>query len=180
MVNETLARRYAGAVFTLAQQQGDAEAVGRDLRTLRDALYEDETTRRFFLSPVVDRHEKERLLAASFAGKTSDIALHTVLLLVRKRREALLPEIVRQYDRFEMRARGDEPLTVTSAKELSREQFSRLVSRLERIYGTRFEAQLRVDPELIGGLRIMMGDRRIDGSIERRLAELSRTLFAAN
>lgn len=180
MISESLARRYAAAVFSLADQSHCAPAVGNDLRILRDAIYAEETAQRFFLSPVVDRREKERVLAKAFAGKASDIALHTLLLLVRKRREALLSEIVRQYGKLEMRARGAEPLTVTSAKHLSRDEFSELVARLEQIYGKRFEAEQHVDPHLIGGLRIMMGDRRIDGSIDGRLRELSRTLFARN
>ena len=129
---------------------------------------------------MIERSEKERVLAGAFAGKAHDVALHTVLLLVRKRRESLLAEIVRQYDALEMQARGAEPLTITSAKELSGDALRTLVGRLETVYGKRFDVTQRVDPALIGGVRIMMGDRRIDGSVEGRLEELSRTLFAQN
>jgi F-type H+-transporting ATPase subunit delta len=55
-----------------------------------------------------------------------------------------------------------------------------MVSRLERLYGKSFDATLTVDPSLIGGVRITMGDRRIDGSIDGRLEDLARTLFAKN
>lgn len=180
MANETLARRYAAAVFQLAGDRREVEAVGRDLHTLGDAVYDDAATKEFFLSPVIDRKEKERVLTEAFAGKAHDVALNTLLLLVRKRREALLGEIVRQYDALEMQARGAEPLTVTSAKQLSGEELRAMVSRLETMYGKKFDVTQNVDPNLIGGVRIMMGDRRIDGSIEGRLAELSRTLFAKN
>ena len=180
MANETVARRYALAVFQLADQARAVETVGRDLHALSDAIYGDQTTKGFFLSPVVDRKEKERILAASFAGKAHDIALHTVLLLVRKRREALLAEIVRQYDALQMQARGEEPLTVTSAKQLSAAELGSLVERLEKIYVKKFSVTQTVRTDLIGGVRIMMGDRRIDGSVEGRLEELTRTLFAKN
>ena len=180
MANETAARRYAAAVFQLAADARAVEAIGKDLRTLSGAIYGDEATERFFLSPVIERSEKERVLAGAFAGKAHDVALHTVLLLVRKRRESLLAEIVRQYDALEMQARGAEPLTITSAKELSGDALRTLVGRLETAYGKRFDVTQRVDPALIGGVRIMMGDRRIDGSVEGRLEELSRTLFAQN
>lgn len=180
MANETVARRYAVAVFQLADEQRAVDAVGRDLHVLTDAVYEDQTTKGFFLSPVIDRKEKEQVLAAAFAGKAHDVAMHTVLLLVRKRRESLLSEIVRQYDALQLQARGEEPLTVTSAKQLSVDELRSLVGRLEKLYGKKFSVTQTVQPNLIGGVRIMMGDRRIDGSVEGRLEELTRTLFAKN
>ena len=180
MANEIAARRYATAVFQLASAAQAVQPVGRDLHALADAIYQDEATERFFLSPVIERSQKERVLASAFAGKAHDVALHTVLLLVRKRREVLLGEIVRQYDALELQARGAEPLTITSARELSGDALRTLIGRLETAYGKRFEVTQRVDPALIGGVRIMMGDRRIDGSVEGRLEELSRTLFAQN
>lgn len=180
MANEKVARRYASAVFQLAGDERAVDSVGKDLHVLSDAIYEDATTKEFFLSPVIQRKEKEQVLTAAFAGKAHEVALHTVLLLVRKRREALLKEIVAQYDVLQMQARGAEPLTVTSAKELSREKLGELVSALEKIYSKTFDVTQRVDPSLIGGVRIMMGDRRVDGSVEGRLEELSRTLFAKN
>jgi F-type H+-transporting ATPase subunit delta len=180
VANETVARRYAAAVFELAQESGDVEGVGRDLRTMSGAIYEDESTKGFFLSPVIDRKEKERVLNLTFSGKAHEVALHTLLLLVRKRRESLLSEVVRQYGVLEMQARGAEPLAVTTARELSSAELNSLVERLQKVYGKTFEVTQRVDPSLIGGVRIMMGDRRIDGSVEGRLEELSRTLFAKN
>ncbi len=178
MANETVARRYAVAVFQLAQERHEIERVGRDLHALSNAVYEDETTKGFFLSPVIDRKEKERVLSTAFEGKANDVALHTLLLLVRKRRETLLREIVRQYDALEVQARGEEPLTVASAKDLSTAELRSLVERLEKLYGRKFSVTQSVQPNLIGGVRIMMGDRRIDGSVEGRLEELTRTLFA--
>ncbi|HKU68904.1 MAG TPA: ATP synthase F1 subunit delta [Candidatus Baltobacteraceae bacterium] len=178
MANETVARRYALAVFALADEQRAIDTVGKDLHVLRDAIYEDQTTKGFFLSPVIDRKEKERVLSAAFGGKADEIAMHTVLLLVRKRREALLREIVEQYDALQMQARGEEPLTVTSAKEMSASELRSLVDRLEKLYGKKFSVTQAVQPGLIGGVRIMMGDRRIDGTVEGRLEELTRTLFA--
>ena len=180
MANETVARRYALAVFQLAEEARAVDTVGTDLHVLGDAIYDDQTTKGFFLSPVIDRKEKERVLESAFAGKAHDIALHTVLLLVRKRREALLTEIVRQYDALQLKARGEEPLTVTSAKELPAAELRALVGRLEKLYGKKFSVTQTVQPNLIGGVRIMMGDRRIDGTVEGRLEELTRTLFAKN
>jgi F-type H+-transporting ATPase subunit delta len=180
MANETVARRYALAIFQLADEQRAVDAIGRDLHVLSDAVYEDATTKGFFLSPVIDRKEKEKVLLAAFGGKAHEVALNALLLLVRKRREALLAEIVRQYDALQLQARGAEPLTIATAKQLPDQELRAMVARLESVYGKKFDVTQHVDPNLIGGVRIMMGDRRIDGSVEGRLQELSRTLFAQN
>ena len=178
MANETLARRYALAVFQLAQEQSAVVPVRNDLHSLANAIYVDASVKDFFLSPVVDRKQKEAVLAQSFESRVHDVALHTLLLLVRKRREALLRDLVRQYDQLEMQGRGAESLTITTAKQLDTAQLQALVGRLEQLYNKKFDVSQRVDPELIGGVRIMMGDLRIDGSVAGRLEELSRTLFA--
>jgi F-type H+-transporting ATPase subunit delta len=180
MANETLARRYATAVFSLAHDSGVIEAVGRDLAAIEKAIGEDATTKGFFVAPIFDRKLKERVLVASFEGRVHEVALHTLLLLVRKRREALLSELVAEYRKLELAARGAEPLTVTTARELSPDELRAMVSRLEQLYKKSFDVTVRVDSSLIGGVRIMMGDRRIDGTVAGRLEELTRTLFAKN
>jgi F-type H+-transporting ATPase subunit delta len=103
-----------------------------------------------------------------------------MLLLVRKRRERLLREIVREYGTLEMAARGLDALTITSAKPLESAELHKVVAQLKKIYDKKFEVTQRVQPDLIGGLRIFMGDRRVDGSVEGRFQELARTFFARN
>ena len=180
MANEKLARRYAVAVFGLATEAQAVDRIGNDLAAIERAICEDDLTKGFFEAPIIDRKEKERVLLATFQGKVHEVALHTLLLLVRKRRETLLPELVSEYRKLELQARGLEPLTVTSARELPDAELRSLVGRLESVYQKKFDVTLRVDPSLIGGVRILMGDRRIDGSVAGRLEELARTLFASN
>jgi F-type H+-transporting ATPase subunit delta len=180
MANQTLARRYATAIFQLAGEQRAVDQVGSELRILSDAIEDNESALTFFLSPVVERGQKEQTLVVAFEGKAHPIALHTMLLLVRKRREGLLRQIVREYGALELAARGLEPLTITSAKPLEAPALRELVSQLEKIYDKKFEVTQRVQPDLIGGVRILMGDRRVDGSVEGRFQELARTLMARN
>jgi F-type H+-transporting ATPase subunit delta len=172
MPNETLARRYATAVFQLAQEAGKIEAIQHDLHTFVEALDRDETVRRFFRSPVVDRKEKETIVAQAF-DKLDPIALHTVLLLIRKRRESLAETIVEQFDVLEREARGAQELRVVSARPLARNELDALVQRLSAAYRTKFDVTQSVDPSLIGGIRITMGDRLIDGTIAGRLDDIA-------
>lgn len=178
MANEIAARRYATAIFELAGEANAIESTRADLHAVRDAVYHDPAAARFFLSPVVGRAEKARLLGGVLANRVSTQVMNGVLLLVRKRREALLDEIVKQYDALEISARGAERLAITSARELSKQDLATIVARLEALYGKRFDVTQRVDPTLLGGLRVMLGDRRIDGSVAGKLEQLARTIFA--
>jgi F-type H+-transporting ATPase subunit delta len=175
MPNEKLARRYATAIFQLADGAGSVDAVGRDLHTFVAALAADADVNRFFRSPVVDRAEKSAVIGEAF-DKLNDIALHALLLLIHKRREALAPEIVTQYDELERQARGAQMLNVTSARPLSKAELAVLVAKLTSAFKTSFDVTQNVDPDLIGGVRITMGDKRIDGTIAGRLDDLARML----
>ena len=144
MPNETLSRRYATAVFQLAQEAGKVEGVQHDLHTFVEALGADEDVRKFFRSPVVDRKEKA--------------------------------EIVAQFDVLERDARGAQELRVTSARPLARAELDAIVQRLAAAYRTKFDVTQSVDPNLIAGVRITIGDRLIDGTIAGRLDDIARLL----
>jgi F-type H+-transporting ATPase subunit delta len=173
-----LARRYATAVFELAREANAVDAVGGDLDKAAGVIYGDDEILRFYLSPVFGRGEKEALLLRAFDGKLSDIALHTLLLLVRKRREPLLQPLASEYRTLARQASGKEPLEVVSARALGPGELDAIVAHLAKSYGKAFEVTARTDPSLLGGLRITMGDRRIDGTLSGRFDELARELFA--
>jgi len=175
MPNQTLARRYASAIFQLATEANAIPAVGADLHAFVAALAADDDVNRFFRSPVVDRKAKAGAIGAAFS-KLHDVALHAILLLIQKRREALAPEIVAQYDVLERQARGAQTLDVTSARPLAKADLDGLVAKLTATLKTPFDVTQNVDPELIGGVRITMGDKRIDGTIAGRLDDLARML----
>jgi F-type H+-transporting ATPase subunit delta len=179
MQNETVARRYATAIFNLAKDAGTIEKVGSELKGAQETIYGKDDVRRFYLSPVFGRKKKEEVLAGAFAS-LGDIALHSLLLLVRKRREALLAPIVVEYEKLALAAAKKEPLEIVSARPLAPAELADIVARLAKTYNQAFDVTERTDPALLGGIRITMGDKRIDGSLAGRLDELSRQLFARN
>jgi F-type H+-transporting ATPase subunit delta len=176
VADETIARRYATAIFGLAQERNVVEEVGQSLSSMADAIGADESVQRFFYAPGIDRKEKSQIINDAFAKGVHEVALHAVLLLIRKRRERYLRDVVQQYQALEIAASGREPLEVVSAHELSRDEVNSLIERLSKLYNKRFVVNQRVDPALIGGVRITMNDRRIDGTIAGRLNDLARTL----
>jgi F-type H+-transporting ATPase subunit delta len=175
MPNETLARRYATAVFQLASEAGAVPQVGHDLHTFVAALAADDVVDAFFRSPVVDRKEKSAVIGDAF-HQLHEIALHTILILIQKRREALAHEIVAQYDVLEREARGARTLRVTTAHPLGQAELDAIVAKLGRAFKTPLDVTETVDPDLIGGVRLTVGDKRIDGTISGRLDDLARML----
>jgi F-type H+-transporting ATPase subunit delta len=180
VANEKLARRYASAIFSLAGESNAIDRVGNDLARIRDVLDGDAGIYTFFVAPIVDRKEKELALTAAFSQQVDDLALHALLLMVRKRREGLFAETVDEYRKLQLAARGEETIVLTSAKPLSADELAKTVARLQALYAKKFEVKQVVDPSVIGGVRILMGDRRVDGTVAGRLDTLARTLFARN
>ncbi len=178
MQNETIARRYATAIFNLAEASRAVTQVGGDLHASVAAIYGNDDVRRFFLSPVFGRKQKEALMLDAFGARLHEIALHTLLLLVRKRREALLEPIVSEFDKLALAASGREALEIVSARQLDPRERDAIVERFSRTYGKRFAVTMRVDPSLLGGVRVTLGDRRIDGSLAGRLDDIARELFS--
>lgn len=178
MHNETVARRYATAVFNLAEAAGAVAQVGADLRGSAAAIDGNDDVRRFFLSPVFERKRKEALMLEAFGSRLHEIALHTLLLLVRKRREALLQPIASEFDKLALAASGREALEIVSARALDARDRDAIVERFARTYGKRFAVTTRIDPSLLGGVRVTLGDRRIDGSLAGRLDDLARELIS--
>ncbi len=178
MQDETVARRYATAIFNLARNAGAVERVGTGLDAAARAMYSSDDVRRFYLSPVIERRRKAAVLQSVFAPRLPEIALHALLLLVRKRREALLRPIAFEYGKLAVAGAGKEALEIVSARELPPKELGALVARLGRTYGKNFNVTARTDRSLLGGVRITMGDRRIDGSLAGRLDEIARELMS--
>ncbi|MGH7727688.1 MAG: ATP synthase F1 subunit delta [Vulcanimicrobiaceae bacterium] len=178
MANRVVAERYARAIFSLAQEAGAVEAVGQDLDALVRLLCDEREMRRFFESPVVDRAQKATALRAAFAGRIGTIAQNALLVLVRKRRERLLAPIAVAYREQALAAAGKTTLELESAAPLLPEEVATIVARLEARLGGSYEVRQRVDPRLLGGVRISLGDRRIDATIAGRLETLARELGA--
>lgn len=178
MSPQTIARRYAVALFELAKEAGTLDQTAAELQAIRQGIDTDAAVRRFFRSPVVDRRGKNALLRGTFAEKVGPLALNVLSLLIRKRREALLGHVVTEYQQLLLNEKQREPLKISSARPIAPDELDAMVARLSDVYGKQFEVSTSVDPSLLGGVQIKLGDRYIDGSVSGRLDELARELFA--
>ncbi|GAA5167186.1 F0F1 ATP synthase subunit delta [Viridibacterium curvum] len=173
--NVTLARPYAEAVFALARDAGTLTQWSDVLSRLA-AVAADAQVRDCLTNPRVAPSSLVQLLAES-SGVSLDPAQHNfVSLLVENERAALLPEISTMFHQKKNAHEGVCDALVTSAFPLDAAAQSRLIGDLEARFGSRLNVSVAIDPELIGGVRIAVGDQVIDASVRGKLAAMAAAL----
>jgi F-type H+-transporting ATPase subunit delta len=173
----TLARPYAQAVFQLAEEAG-ALARWSDMLAALSLVAQDARVRAAVADPALGAAKAAGLLIGILAGRLSGEAENLVRVLAENKRLALLPEIRAQYEALRNEREGALEAEVHSAFELAPEALADLVARLERSTGRTVKARVVVDRELIGGVKVVIGDRVIDASVRGQLAALEAALNA--
>ncbi|OGA11785.1 MAG: ATP synthase F1 subunit delta [Betaproteobacteria bacterium RIFCSPHIGHO2_12_FULL_69_13] len=173
----TVARPYAEAVFRLA----DGAARLREWSEMLAALAQvsrNEQLRAVIADPNLPAAKAAGLFITVLTGRLTGEAENFVRVLADNGRLDLLPEIRVRYEALKNEREGVIEAEVHSAFELSEAQLADLVARLEKKSGRKVKAQLRLDRELIGGVKIVLGDKVIDGSARAQLGALEAALKA--
>ena len=178
MLNLQLARKYSTAIFEIAQENQKLEEYGKELSAVCKDLFSVPGAREFFQNPQIQPKAKKELLTKLFADELSEVIYHFLLLLVDKRRIALLEAIEQEYRALSNKARGIVIADVTTAQEMTAGQQEKLAAKLVSVTGKKVELRMHRDEKLIGGVVVRIGDKRIDGSVQGRLAALSKELMA--
>ncbi len=173
----TAVRRYAEATFELAQRDGTLDAWQADLRLAADLL-KDERVLRIVDNPAVPRPDREALLDEMLASRISRPALNLIKLLGQRGRLEHLPVVVAEYTRLLNKRRGIVTATVKSALPLTDDEVAAIKARVEEMTTAQVELETSIDPRLIGGLTVQVGDRMIDASVRGRLERLRNRLVA--
>ena len=168
------ARRYAQALFQLATEQGKEEAWMDDLRRAQDALAEP-TVALYLGVPQVPMASKLDAVAQVMGG-ADQLLTNAISLLVQRRSLGIVPGVVREYAALLNESQGKAQARVTSAAALSDAQQDRLRGLLHDMLDKDVVLDLSVDPEIMGGMVVQVGDQIIDGSVRSRLQALKRRL----
>jgi len=176
-VTELAAKRYAGAAFQLASRSGDFDAWATALS--RIAGFTSETDHaRLLQNTRVPLETKHRLIDAGL-NDLPRLPLNLAQLLVNKGRTALASQIAEQFGALVEGRRGVARALVTTAVPISDAERSTVAARLQQETGSRVEIQTGVEPAIIGGVVVQIGDRLFDGSTRGRLAALRSSLVGA-
>jgi F-type H+-transporting ATPase subunit delta len=174
---ESVARRYARAVFELGKETGELEAVYRDVTGFGDLYAVNAELRQALGSPRTSDEARDRLLADLGARlHLSPTASNLLRLLGRRRRLTVLPELVRQLGELVDEHQGIVRAKVRSAGLLGASYLERLRRQIEQATGKKVIIAFEQDPTLIAGVVTQIGDRVVDGSIRGKLDKLRESL----
>ena len=183
MRNEAIARNYAETLLALAQRNGGrptAEAFGAAADALAALLQQEPRVRAFLETPRVGAEAKKEALRRSLEGRVPELFLRFVLVVVEKRRQGILGDIARAYQALldEMLGQVRAQITLSHAPDAGLQDQIR--KALEARLGMPVVPAFRVDPELLGGLVVKVGDEVLDGSVRSRAAGLRRRMLEAD
>jgi F-type H+-transporting ATPase subunit delta len=170
------ARRYAQAVFDLARDNKTLDKWLSDLQTL-NRLFGTPAAVRVLEDPDLKESDQQRILGEQLPDNAvGDLARNLLLLLVKRKRLALLPRILEAYQELYNKEKGIVIAQVTSAIPLDEAHRKRVAEELSKVTGKSVQLDLRQDPSILGGLVARIGDELIDASVATRLADLSERL----
>ena len=176
-IKASLAGRYASALFDLASEAGTVTAVESDLDSLEAALGESAELRALIRNPEISREQIGKVMTG--VGQKiglSDLTKNFLGVLAENRRVAELPAMIRAFHMIAAAQRGEVTAEVASAHALTDEQIATLETKLRAREGRTVKLKTRVDPDLLGGLVVTVGSKRIDGSIRTRLNSLAQAM----
>ncbi len=176
MINRKAARRYASALFEYAVAHDEVAVVERDLGLVCARLVADRELGQVLAHPVLDGQAKAEIVRAAFGDALSAGMLRFLDLLIENKRTGTLPAVREYYAALADEHHGIVRAEVASAVRLTPGEEEQLRGRLRSMFGKRPEISTRVDPELLGGLRLRVGDLVFDGSIRAALADVREQL----
>jgi F-type H+-transporting ATPase subunit delta len=176
-ITASLQGRYASALFELASENGVVSAVEADLEKLEQAILASEDLSALIRNPEVSREAAAKAMeSVADVLELSDLSKNFLGVLAGNRRLSVLPDIIRAFTAIAAAQRGEVTAEVTSAHALSDDQVNALQQKLKEREGRSVKIRTSVDPELLGGLVVTIGSKRIDSSIRTRLNSLAHAM----
>ncbi|SEL59575.1 ATP synthase F1 subunit delta [Parapedobacter koreensis] len=169
-----VASRYAKSLIDLAQEQGNLETVKRDMEQFVAVLRTNKELQAVLKNPIMKQDKKSNILDALFGDKIHPSITAFFHIMVRKGRAGILYATAQEFIREYNEVKGIVHATVTSATALSTKNLDTLQKVIASEINAEVILQNNVDPSLIGGFVVKVGDRQIDASIAGKLKKLER------
>jgi F-type H+-transporting ATPase subunit delta len=179
MRDRNVALRYAQALLEVCAEQGVVDGVNESFDGMMETMVGFPGLRVFLSSPQVRTQEKKELIRTVLADRVEPVLLDFVELLIDKDRLMHIGDIHEEFQLLVERHRGMQRATVVTAVPLAEDLAEQLIARLEARIERRIILDKKVDPSVIGGVRVTVGDYILDGTVRAGLDELRATLEKA-
>ncbi|MCF6093223.1 F0F1 ATP synthase subunit delta [Microaerobacter geothermalis] len=176
MISGAVAKRYARALFEVAEQKGKLEEVEKDLTAMLGVLNEHPDLRKLLAHPGLHAEEKKEQMKLIFSGKWTEETENFIFLLIDRRREQVLEQVVEEYTKLANQGRGIADAIVTTAQPLSKEDENEIAQRFGKVLSKQLRITNVVDKNILGGIVVRIGDRVYDGSIAGKLKRFKQQL----
>lgn len=171
-----VASRYAKSLLGLASEKGILEEVHNDMQLFTNTVEASRELERLLDSPVVKSDKKHSVLTAVFQGKVEDLTLKFIQLVSEKEREAFLPTIAREFHNQYNAVKSIQKAQVVTTFPLDEEMRQSFIETAKKVSGAKsIELSEQVDPSIIGGYVLTVGDKQIDDSLSSKLQDLKLT-----
>lgn len=172
-----VAQRYAKALYERAEETHQIEAVDEGMALLHEVLQTSPALVKVLRVPIIPRERKVAVFEALLHDRVPPLVLGLIRLVIRKRREQLLPDIVQAYLRLRDEMRGIVDAEAWTAVEVSSEEVKRIEEALSTFLQAQVRLQVEAKPEILGGVVVRVQDRVYDRSVRHQL-EVLRTRLA--
>ena len=175
---EEIAQVYARSLFEVAKEQSKIDEIREQLGQFADALAEDHNLQVFFFSPYFSTKEKQEGLGKAVSG-AEPILVNFLELLIEDHRMPVVFRVRRAYDALWEEENKLLPVSVTSAVDLDKQTVKQIGDRIAEQTGRKVELSAQVDPDILGGIVVRVGNQVLDASVRNRLEQLRKQVARA-
>ena len=173
------AKRYARAFLGIAQEKNRVEAVANDFEGIVSAIEKSDDLQNFLGAPLISSEKRIAALKAMFESRIDKLSLEFLLFLERKNRLDITQDTLIEFAGLNDELKNIQRVSITSAFEMDKAQVESITKRLQEKLNKNIVAEVKIEPELIGGFKVKDGDQVSDLSIKTQLSRLKQSIVKA-
>ena len=174
MLTSKVAKRYAQGLLDFTKETGLTDSVFSEMGDVLKTIEKSKELQNFFASPIVD-HKKKSSVAAEIFKNFSAVTQNIIQLVIKQGRESQLQNIAQEYINKVDQINGVQKITLTSATQLSSENISNILSSTNLVnHDSKFDVQSIINPDVLGGYILRVGDQQVDASVRAKLSKLKK------
>ena len=163
---------YAESLLDVTEELGTTEKVKAELDELNELFKENEDLYGFYTSPKINKEQKKETLKGILENQLSPETMNLLCVLLDKRRAMEFPGVVKQFGKLVQEKNNEVAGVVYLAKPCSDEMFQKIEAKLSEVTGKNLKLEKVIDPDLIGGIKVKIGDQIVDSTVATKLREL--------